>query len=100
MYNDEQNMYRHTYSRGGDEPGQRYDARPSVDQQFQNYYYQSSAPQQPPVQEVKPKKKRTGLKIAALALACALLGGAAGGALMWGVQRGQPSVTALPPKWW
>ena len=35
-------------------------------------------PVQQPVQELKPKKKRTGLKIAALALACALLGGAAG----------------------
>ena len=32
----------------------------------------------PPAQPPKPKKKRTGLKIAALALACALLGGAAG----------------------
>ena len=98
MYNDEQNMYRHTYSKEGNEPGQRYDARPSIDQQFQNYYYQSSAPQQPPqppVQEVKPKKKRTGLKIAALALACALLGGVAGGALMWGMQRGQMNETEI-----
>jgi len=95
MYNDEQNMYRHTYSKDGNEPGQRYDARPSIDQQFQNYYYQSSAPQ-PPVQEPKPpKKKRTGLKIAALALACALLGGAAGGGLMWGIQRGMVEQTEI-----
>ena len=132
MYNDEQNMYRHTYSKDGNEPGQRYDAR-SSDQSYQNYqpdqndqtyrtsqnwqsgqtyqsgqdwqgyrpyqsepnhYYQSSAPQ-PPVQEKKPKKKRTGLKIAALALVCALLGGAAGGALMWGIQRGAVGETEI-----
>ena len=36
MYNDEQNMYRHTYSKDGNEPGQRYDAR-SSDQSYQNY---------------------------------------------------------------
>ena len=82
-------------------------ARPSVDDQIRDYQtrYQSSdagyrtnyqptqssgwqggqtynysSAQQP----VKQKKSRTGLKIAALALACALLGGAAGAGLtMW-----------------
>ena len=99
-YSDEQNTYRHTYSKDGNEPGQRYDTRSeqqsyqsyqqSYQQPYQSYsYYQSSEPQ-PPVQEVKakkPRKKRTGLKIAALALACALLGGVAGGAAVWLMQR-------------
>ncbi len=92
MYNDEQNYYSHAYQRDGNEPGQRYDARPSIDQQFQSYYYQSSNPQ-PPVQEqpAKPKKSRTGLKIAALALACALLGGGVGGGIAWSAIRSQTS---------
>ena len=102
MYNDEQNMYRHMYNRDGNEPGQRYDTRDSYEQplyqnpgyQNQNHYYQASEPQ-PPVQETKPKKKRTGLKIAALALVCALAGGAAGGALMWGIQRGMVTETEI-----
>ena len=106
MYNDENNLYRHTYSRDGDEPGQRYDARTGEDA----YRAVDEAPAQPaaepvarpaaepaaaasfepavqPVQEgtVKPRKKRTGLKIAALVLACTLLGAAAGGGAAWGI---------------
>ena len=82
MYNDEQNLYHYTYRKDGSEPGQRYDARPTVDEQLHNY---QAGPQQP-VQEMKPvKKNRTGLKIVALALCCALLGGAVGGGVAWAV---------------
>ena len=74
MYNDDQNFYHHSYNRGGGEPGQREILRPS------------GAGPDIPIQDMRPskRKKRTGLKIAALALACALLGGAAGGAAVWG----------------
>ena len=49
---------------------------------------------QPPVEMKPAKKKRTGLKIAALALCCALLGGAAGfGGAMWAVNRAQEAKT-------
>ena len=82
MYNDEQNLYHYTYRKDGSEPGQRYDARPSVDDQLNSF----QAPPQPPIQEMKPvKKNRTGLKIVALALCCALLGGAVGGGVAWAV---------------
>lgn len=74
MYNDEKNLYHYTYRRDGAEPA------------FGETLH-SSGPQQP-VQEMKPvKKNRLGLKIVALALACALLGGAAGGAAVWAATR-------------
>ena len=102
MYNDENN-YHYTYEKGGDQPGQRYDARTGGSEpapHCQSYsYYQPPVQPVPPVQ--KPKKKRTGLKIAALALACALLGGAVGGGVAWGMATGsigesEVAVTARP----
>ena len=96
MYNDEQNLYHYTYRKDGSEPGQRYDtrsasgdgqSRPTVDEQLRSY--ESGRREQPPVQEMKPvKKNRMGLKIAALALVCALLGGAVGGGVVWAVGNG------------
>ena len=96
MYNDEQNLYHYTYRKDGSEPGQRYDARsasgdgqsrPTVDEQLN--HFESGRREQPPVQEMKPvKKNRMGLKIAALALVCALLGGAVGGGVVWAVGNG------------
>lgn len=84
MYNDEQNLYHYTYRKDGSESGQ-HQASPTVDEQLHAY---QSGPQGP-VQEMKrAKKNRTGLKIAALALCCALLGGAVGGGVAWGVSRG------------
>ena len=62
MYNNENNTYHYSYT-PNNQPGQSYD----------NGYRQT----QPPYREVR--KKRTGLKLAALALCCALLGGAVGG---------------------
>ena len=84
MYNDpnnDQNFYHYSYTPGGNEPGQRYDTR--------NPY--NDACQTPPIRttipEVKPRKKRSGAKTVALALCCALLGGAVGGGIVWGVSR-------------
>ena len=102
MYNDEQNLYHYTYRKDGSEPGQRYDARsasgdgqsrPTVDEQLN--HFESGRREQPPVQEMKPvKKNRMGLKIAALALVCALLGGAVGGGVVWAVGGGTNGNTA------
>ena len=96
MYNDEQNLYHYTYRKDGSEPGQRYDARsasddtqsrPTVDEQLN--HFEAGRREQPPIQEMKPvKKNRMGLKIAALALVCALLGGAVGGGVVWAVGNG------------
>ena len=80
MYNDENNQYHYSY-RSDNQPGQSYDTGSygSIDQ------YGS----QQPVQEMKPvKKKQMGLKIAALALVCALAGGAVGGGVAWGITSG------------
>ena len=75
MYNDENNLYHYTYTK---------DNQPGAST---NYYSYSSQPVTPPPPAPKKAKKRTGLKIAALALACALLGGVAGGAAVWGINR-------------
>lgn len=103
MYNDEQNLYHYTYRKDGSEPGQRYDARsasdgtqsrPTVDEQLRSY--ESGRREQPPVQEMKSvKKNRMGLKIAALALACALLGGAVGGGVVWAAGSAGGSATEV-----
>ena len=70
MYNDENNAYHYSYTPAS-QPGQSYD---------NNAYNGGYRQTQPPYREVQPaKKKRTGVKIAALALSCALLGGAVGG---------------------
>ena len=94
MYNDENNTYR--YSRGDERlPRDDYQPQPAQEpaytQQSQpQYSYQQPDYEPPrysydPEQSVKPKKKsRAGLKITALILACALVGGACGfgGALL------------------
>ena len=79
MYNDERNLYHYTYRKDGAEPT------------FGETLHPSGGPQsgpQGPVQEMKRvKKDRLGLKFAALALSCALLGGAAGGGAVWAASR-------------
>ena len=110
MYNDESNFYHYSYKRpengqNASEGQSAANGQPgSVDDQLNRYrnmyqntaqpgqpqysapqpqsYYQSSQPPQPPVQTPKVKKNRTGVKIVALALVCALLGGAAGAGIM------------------
>ena len=81
MYNDENHTYR--YSRG-DESLPRDDYHPQSGE-TPSYSYQAPRYNYDPAQQGKPpKKSRTGLKITALILACALVGGACGfgGALL------------------
>jgi len=79
MYNDEKNLYHYTYRKDGAEPTFGETLHPSGTQQ--------SGPRGPEL-EMKPvRKNRLGLKITALALVCALLGGAAGGAAVWAATR-------------
>jgi|Cm1ome_4_1110797.scaffolds.fasta_scaffold01240_6 serine protease Do len=86
MYNDENNLYHYTYRKDGSETTEKADARATVDAQINAYQAQGGYHQ--PVQEMKPvKKNRVGLKITALALCCALLGGAVGGGIVWGASR-------------
>ena len=83
MYNDDQNLYHYSYN-DGEQPGQRYDS--------QNPYGAYQTPPQQSAVELKPaKKKHTGLKITALALCCALLGGVVGGGVAWGLTTGTSS---------
>ncbi len=79
MYNDENNLYNYTYRKDGSELShQREAVNPGGGQ---------SGPRGPEL-EMKPvKKNRIGLKITALALICALLGGAAGGGAVWAATR-------------
>lgn len=103
MYNDEKNLYHYTYRKSGREEDAQdgapardaasaQDVRSSIDSQIHDFRQQAGAPRQQacagsagpamgPWQE-SPKRKtngrRMGLKIAALALSCAILGGAAG----------------------
>lgn len=78
MYNDEKNLYHYTYRKDGAEPTLGETLRATGGH---------SGPQGPEL-EMKPvKKNRIGLKITALALCCALLGGAAGGGAVWAVSR-------------
>lgn len=104
MYNNDENMYHHTYDKGGNEPGQRYDARPGIDEQLHQFQQQQSQPQTEPQQTggyyqsgetaTKPpkKKERFGLKLAALALACALFGGVLGGGIVWVAKGGNAAM--------
>ena len=69
MYEDENNLYHYSYRKGDKVENVRdvdYTEVPNT------------AATADPWEEKKPKKNRLGLKIAALALACALIGGAAG----------------------
>ena len=76
MYNDEHNLYHYTYRKDGSEAEAHSAPQPGPVQDH------NSGPQQP-VQEMKPvKKNRIGLKVTALALCCALLGGAVGGGIV------------------
>ena len=68
-YEDENNLYHYSYRKGDKVENVRdvdYTEAPNT------------AAKADPWEEKKPKKNRLGLKIAALALACALIGGAAG----------------------
>lgn len=87
MYNDERNLYHYTYQKDGSETGGRSAPVGAGDMPY-------GTASQGPIQELKPvkKKNRTGLKIAAMALCCALLGGAMGGGLVYAVSGSESSV--------
>ena len=81
MYNDEHNLYHYTYRKDGSETETHPAPKTGPAPEYQN------GPQQP-LQEMKPvKKNRVGMKLTALALCCALLGGAVGGGIVWGVSN-------------
>ena len=89
MYNDEENQYHYSYQKEN-QPGT---SGSSVDDQLNSFQYHSG--HQQPVQEMKPvKKNRTGLKVTALALCCALLGGAVGGGVVHFAEN-QPGQTSV-----
>ena len=89
MYNDEENLYHYSYQKEN-QPGT---SGSSVDDQLNSFQYHSG--HQQPVQEMKPvKKNRTGLKVTALALCCALLGGAVGGGVVHFAEN-QPGQTSV-----
>ena len=76
MYNNEENLYHYTYRKGDSETAESRDAAPD------GTGYAGGQPIC--VQELKPaKKNHTGLKLTALALSCALLGGGVGGGIAW-----------------
>ena len=88
MYNDEHNLYHYTYRKDGSETETHPAPQAGPAPEYQN------GPQQP-VQEMKPvKKNRIGLKVTALALCCALLGGAVGGGVAWDPYLGGAAVTS------
>ena len=105
MYNDEQNLYHYTYRKDGTEPGQRYDAKqPTVDEQLGSYrqHQEQQTQNSQPVYQSQPQggqtphkngKNRLGLKIASLALVCALLGGLVGGGTAYLVSNSSSSNT-------
>ena len=105
MYNDENNLYPYPYRKDGTEPGQRYDAKqPTVDEQLNSYRQQQEQQTQnsQPVYQSQPQggqtphkngKNRLGLKIASLALVCALLGGLVGGGTAYLVSNSSSSNT-------
>ena len=83
MYNDENNLYHYTYRKDGSEPR---NTPPVVEAAYREPWEGDSGKKQ--------NKKRGGAKIVALALSCALLGGAAGAGVMWGVS-GSGSSTSV-----
>ena len=87
MYRDEENLYHYTYRKDGSETAGNAGAYPSGG-------YQPGF--QEPVQEMKPvkKKSRAGVRTAALMLCAALLGGAVGGGVVYGL-NGSGSGTGI-----
>ena len=92
MYQDEQNFYNDHYQMYGGENSQPQETMTTAGAGggFRN------AEPQGPVQEMKPvKKNRIGLKVTAMALCCALLGGAIGGGIVWGVTNSGGDETTI-----
>ncbi|MCI8329675.1 MAG: trypsin-like serine protease, partial [Oscillibacter sp.] len=79
MYNDEKNLYNYTYRKDGSELSHQREAVEPSGGQF--------GPQGPELEMKQVKKQGIGMKVTALALVCALLGGAAGGGAVWAATR-------------
>ena len=94
MYRDEENLYHYTYRKDGSEDGQ---IQETVTTASASGVSSADSGPQGPVQEMKPvkKKNRVGLKLTAMALCCALVGGAIGGGIVWGVSNGSAEETAI-----
>ena len=94
MYRDEENLYHYTYRKDGSEDGQ---IQETVTTASASGVSSADSGPQGPVQEMKPvkKKNRMGLKLTAMALCCALVGGAIGGGIVWGVSNGSAEETAI-----
>jgi serine protease Do len=75
MYNDENNLYHTNYSKDQNMNPERQIIETGYREPWESGYGR------------RPKRNRGGGKLIALALSCALLGGAAGGGIMWGVSR-------------
>jgi serine protease Do len=95
MYNDENNLYHYTYRKDGSEISA--DRQSTVDEQLSGYRAGQTGTQAP-VMDAKPvgdRKKRLGVKIAALALCCALVGGAAGAGITAAVNHRGGDATSI-----
>ena len=79
-YEDEKNLYHYNYRRGDSNPNEPVDTK--------NYAEE-------PWETAKPKKKRAGLKLTALALCCALLGGFIGAGVNRAVFGAKVNETAV-----
>lgn len=79
-YEDEKNLYHYNYRRGDSNPNEPVDTK--------NYAEE-------PWETAKPKKKRAGLKLTALALCCALLGGFVGAGVNRAVFGAKVNETAV-----
>jgi len=90
MYNDENSLYHYTYPRSG---GETPEQRPSVDDQIRSYQSGQTNRQEPAVEMKPSKKKHTAAKIVALALVCALAGGAAGAGITTAMNGGRGNST-------
>ena len=84
MYNDENNLYHYTYRKDGSEPQA---SQTAVEAPYREPWDASAGK--------KAKKSRSGAKITALALSCALLGGAAGAGVATWVGSNGGSVTDM-----
>ena len=92
MYHDEQNLYHKTYHENSGEQTRFPETTSAAGASTGSY---GTEPQRP-IQEMKPvKKNRIGLKVTALALCCALVGGAIGGGIVWGVSNSGGSGTTI-----
>lgn len=88
MYNDEKNLYHYTYRKDGSENIPYGAADESA--------AQNTATAQQPILEMKPvKKNRSGAKLVALALACAMVGGSVGAGVTWGLTQNSSDSTSV-----